>query len=139
MIELDYKTFKKDCKQIIEPVVEKYSYVHDDKKSEDYINYYFNGNGCIEVSMLENFPHIGVSINYLTLSGESIKPSVLNKYLQINQVEKSNFYKEFKSKFDLNDYANEMHYAVAIMEKFYKPILNGEIKLEDILKNESNR
>ena len=135
-MELDYKTFKADCFVIIEPILQTYGYLFDNSKSEDYINYYSNDTTLIEVSMLENFPHIGISIDYLTIDEKRIRRSILNNFLRITLKEESNFYKKFNEQNNLNDYPTQMRFAVAVMEKFYKPILTGEIRLEDIVNSD---
>jgi hypothetical protein len=131
-MEIDYRTFKDDCLRIIQPIIEKYSYSLDNQKSGDYTNYYIGGNGYIVVSMLENFPHIGVSLWYYPLNLKFIKPSLLDEKLGISQNDKFEFYKLFESNNDLSDYSNQMKYVIENMEKFYKPIVTGEVKLEEI-------
>ena len=83
--------------------------------------------------MLENFPYVGVSIDYLTITSQKIKRSILINTLNFNQKEETELYKKFKAQYNLNDYSNQMRLAVAVMEKFYRPILTGEIKIEDLV------
>jgi len=130
---LDYKNFKQDCKIIIEPFIEKYGFHMNFDKSEDYINYYSNNEVLIEVSMLENFPYIGVSLDFLTFNGKKIRRSILNQFLQISLKEESNSFNDFFLDKNVNDYSNQMRYSVFTMEKFYKPILTGEVRLEDVI------
>lgn len=132
-MEIDYKTFKEDCKRIIQPVTEQYGYTLDIQKSEDYTNYYIGQNGYIEVSMLENLPHIGVSLWYYPLNLKFIKPSLVDEKLSVSQNAKSEFYKLFKSNYDLNNYTNQMKYVIQVMEIFYKPIVTGEIRLDELI------
>lgn len=131
-MEINYINFKSDCEEIIYPYLRRYGYTLDDSISEDYVNFYRNSYCLVEISMLENFPYIGVSADFLTLNSKRIKRSVLDKYLKINYKDDNKFYKEFVVENNLNDYRTQMKYAVAMMEKFYQPVLTGEIKIDDI-------
>ena len=82
--------------------------------------------------MLENFPHIGVSWGILDLNFNLTTPSVISDFLKINPKMEMSFYQEYQSSNNLDNYASEMNYTIAVMEKFYKPILVGEINLGDI-------
>ncbi|MCB6089434.1 hypothetical protein [Flavobacterium psychrophilum] len=132
-MNLDYKKFKEDCKYIIDPFLEKYGYFYDEKRSEDYINFYSNYKNFIEISMLDNFPHIGVSWSFFSNDLKYIKPNLIENKLNIDMEEDMNFYKEFKLKNDINSYSSQMWYIIAVLEKFYKPILIGEINLDEII------
>ena len=134
-MELDYYTFKDDCLNIIEPYLKKYGYAYNASKSEKFINMYKGENGYVEISMLSSFPFICVSYTFLILDDKYAKVGLLEKFLGINRKEMRASYQEFSSRYDDSVYINQMRYAVEAMEKFYKPILIGEIELEDFADN----
>ncbi len=129
---IDYKNFPTDCSNIIEPYLKLYGFKLHKHNKEDFINYYTNDNYYVMISMLENFPQIGVSWAFLDMNLKLISPSLINSLLNINSKEEVMFYKEYQSSNNLNDYASEMQYTIAVMEKFYKPILTEDIKLDDV-------
>ena len=131
-MEINYKNFKTDCIEIIQPTLEKYGYQLDVQKSDDYTNYYVNHNGYIEVSMVQNFPFIGVTLSYYPLDLKFIKPSLIDEILGVSMVEKTKFYSDFKKLKDLNNYEVQMQFSIELMREFYAPILKGELNLNEI-------
>ncbi|MBL1280686.1 MAG: hypothetical protein COA33_010450 [Fluviicola sp.] len=129
---IDYKDFFSDCSYIIESYLKGYGFKLYKQDEDEFISYYSNNSYCIMISMLENFPHIGVSWGGLDLNFNLISPSLIANSLKIDPKKEMLFYEEFQSSNNLINYASEMHYIVAVMEKFYKPILTGEINLYDI-------
>ncbi len=131
-MEINYRSFKEDCRDIIEPYLSQYGYIYDINKSEDYINFYRNDYNYIQVSMLEDFPYIGVSWAFLDKQQKLIAPSLLDRILKINRKDIQTFYEEFKSKYDINDYSVQMLYVVSVLDKFYETIVKGDISIEEI-------
>lgn len=132
-MQINYPDFKKECNEIVGAYLHRYGYIYSSIHSEEYINAYVGNNGIILISMLENFPHISVSFEFRTSNNKLISPRLLDKALKIDSMEKLEFYKNFLSKYDLNNYAVQMKYVVGVMEAFYRPILIEQIKLDDIV------
>jgi hypothetical protein len=134
-MELDYFTFEDDCLNIIEPYLKKYGYVLDASKSEKFINMYKGKNGYVEISMLSSFPFICVSYTFLTLNDKCVKVNLLEKKMGINRKEITLFYNDFSSRYDTLTYIIQMRYVIEVMEIFYRPVLMGEIELENLTDN----
>jgi len=134
---IDYKNFKTDCNNIISTYLSSFGFRLDSINEEDFIIFYTNNKIKLMISMLDNFPHVGVSWEFIGMNLKRIKSSFIDDKLKIDQKEEMRFYKMFKEQNDLNDYPTQMRYATATMEKFYKPILTGEVRLEDVIDEES--
>lgn len=124
-MELSYCEFKKDCYQIVGEFLKPYGYVYNEKMSDDFINMYTNENGVIFISMLDNFPHIGVSFGFKTNDGEDIPFRLIDSIIKVDSKEKMEFYNAFSKEYNLNEYPIQMLYSVRTLEKFYKPILTA--------------
>ncbi len=129
---IDYKDFFSDCKDIIEPYLKTYGLKLHKQDKDEFISYYTNNSYYIMISMLENFPYIGVSWAFLDLNLNLISSNLIANTLNIDPKMELSFYKKFQSSDGLNDYASEMRYTIAVMEKFYKPILTGKVNIGDI-------
>ena len=122
-MEIDYKNFKMDCSLIIEPFLQSFQYQKDLPKSGNYINFYSNEYNIIVFSLVDNFPHIDLSWHFRDLNSKEIPFKSINDIVSIDQHDKMKFYRKFASSHDMTKYSTQMHYAIAIIDKFYKGLL----------------
>jgi hypothetical protein len=138
-MNIDYDTFQIDIDKTITPLLEKYGFT-EKKISNTYEKLFQKDYWIIEISMLKLFPYISVSFSFLNSeTKDAYKNEILEKILEINQEELSSHYTDFKSRIGFENYFKEMIYVCETLEKFYKPILNGELTkqvYDNFLKNE---
>ncbi len=129
-MNIGYYSFEEDCSLILGNFLSKYEFM-EIKGEEEYTKYYKNYSWIVKISMISNFPYIGVSIDFSNTNGESTKISILNKALKIDEEKELSHYNEFKSNHEMTNYRNEMIYVKEVLEKFYYPILDGSFSYDD--------
>ncbi|CAA0255500.1 conserved hypothetical protein [Tenacibaculum maritimum] len=137
MWDVDYDTFFKDCDEVFKEFLAKYGFIDAGGDEEEYEKFYKSDYWLIEINMLCNFPWIGVSSNFLSLSKEYTKPSLIDNCIKKTSSIKS-FKNPFESRINKNDYKDEMLYVRENLETFYKPLLTGEFTYEDYKKFEAS-
>ncbi|RKF03587.1 hypothetical protein C8N26_1977 [Tenacibaculum lutimaris] len=136
MWDLDYNTFFEDCDEVFKDFLAKYGFKDIGGDEEEYEKFYKSEHWILEINMLSNFPWIGVSSNFLSLSRIYTKPSLIDKFIENMSISKFSP-NSFESRINKNDYKGEMLYIRENLETFYKPILTGEFTYEDYKKFEA--
>lgn len=136
MIEIDYDTFKEDCRFYFGNFLKEYGFEESHNNEERYTSVLENKFWQLQLSMLKNFPHIGVSAEFKSPDGEFLKHRLITEILAIDIKQSQDLYKnyftnEFYEKPVKERYKTEMKYCVDNLAKFYKPFLNGEFTYED--------
>ncbi|WP_271767415.1 hypothetical protein [Aquimarina algiphila] len=136
-MNIDYKNFKKDLNSTIRIYLDEYDFFEVLQKESEFEKIYMNNYWSIKISMLSLFPHISVSFSFYSLTGEYCKPNILVDFLKIDKIELSDHFSEFsRREKDINDYKTQMMYVCECIDRFYKPLLNGQKKYSDYLKFE---
>lgn len=134
MVDIDYNDFKKDCAEIIQPFLQQYKFEYTPGRSEDYINIYQSPFWVIEISLLENYPYVGISYGIYNLDGVRVKTKLLDMKFNESKNETIEFYKLFNANNNLSLFSIQMKFSIESLKKFYLPILNGEFKFSDYQK-----
>ncbi|WP_422091804.1 hypothetical protein [Tenacibaculum ovolyticum] len=135
MDDIGYDAFFKDCDEVFKDFLSDYGFEDAGGDEEYYKKFYKNDYWIIEINMPANFPWIGVSSDFLSLSKEYTKPSLIDNCIKNTSSIKS-FTNPFESRINKNGYKGEMLYVRENLEMFYKPILTGEFTYEDYKKFE---
>ncbi|MFL0133204.1 hypothetical protein [Tenacibaculum maritimum] len=84
MWDVDYDTFFEDCDEVFKEFLAKYGFIDAGGDEEEYEKFYKSDYWLIEINMLCNFPWIGVSSNFLSLSKEYTKPSLIDNCINVS-------------------------------------------------------
>ncbi|MCD9586213.1 hypothetical protein LVK03_14160 [Tenacibaculum maritimum] len=138
MWDVDYDTFFRDCDEVFKEFLAKYGFIDAGGDEEEYEKFYKSDYWLIEINMLCNFPHIGVCRIIKSINDEYLEVSILEKFLNIDQIEGNRIYKKFKTQDIFSTYKGKMLYVREDLETFYKPLLTGEFTYEDYKKFEAS-
>lgn len=133
MNSINYTDFKTDCDTIFGELLKKYSFTETYFSEEDFEVIYENKFWKVQISMLSNFPYIGVSFDFYNLEGNNIKRSILDKALKVDSRKESEMFKAYAEAKDMNLYINQMLYGAISLDSIYKPLLSGEFRYSDYL------
>ncbi|WP_394776516.1 hypothetical protein [Flavobacterium sp.] len=136
MLEINYKNFEIDCREIFGKYLLEYNFkeIHDEVLEFEKI--YENEFWKIEISMISNFPHIGISFEFISKENGYIKNSVLEELLGIDrkkniEIHDRLFNKEYYNKSSNEQYKIEMIFCVEILELSYTQLLIGNFTYSD--------
>ncbi len=136
MIDIGYTDFKTDCREIVGAFLDHHGFNEIPEKEEDYSIYFKNLWWTVEVSMLSNFPHVGVAVAFKSPDDTTVNYELLHKVLGIRNEDLEPIHEKYlggnKSFASIRDeYRAEMYVSRDILSVFYKPLLIGEFTYKD--------
>jgi hypothetical protein len=136
MIEIDYNDFESDCLEIFGKYLIRFNFKEIDNKKLKFEKTYENEFWKIEISMITNFPHIGVSFEFKSKEDHYLKNSILNELLNVDREKIREIYErllnaDYNNKSINEQYKIQMIYCVELLELFYTPLLNGNLTYTD--------
>jgi hypothetical protein len=130
-LDIDYLDFEKDIKATIEHYLLQNDFTEANTDNQPFTKNYVSKHWCIEISMINYFPHISPSFKFSNLSGEHCLPGTLNKLLKIEQNEVMTHYNDFKKRCGFDTQKIKMVYICEMLELFYKPLIIGSVVFAD--------
>ncbi|MXO05710.1 hypothetical protein [Flavobacterium sp. HBTb2-11-1] len=136
MIDIDYNDFENDCHEIFGKYLIRFNFKEIHNEEMKFEKIYENEFWKIEISMISNFPQIGISFEFKSKEGNYLKNNLLNELLEIDRKKIREVYdrllnEDYNNKAINEQYKIQMIYSVEILELFYKPLLNGNITFND--------
>lgn len=138
MIEIDYLNFESDCKETFGKYLIAFNFKEIENSANQFEKKYENEFWKIEISMLSNFPHIGVSFEFKSKNNDRLHNNILDQILKIDDKKNRELYKKYFTREHYNksikeQYKIEMKYCVEKLNIYYKPLLTGEFTYEKYL------
>jgi hypothetical protein len=140
MLEIDYRDFEIDCREIFGKYLLEYNFkeIHNEESEFEsiYQKTYENEFWKIEISMISNFPHIGVSFEFLSRENDYLKNSLLDELLgidrkKITKIHDRLFKEEYYNKSSNEQYKIEMIFCLEILELSYTQLMIGNFTYND--------
>lgn len=140
MLEIDYRDFESDCREIFGKYLLEYNFkeIYDEEGDFEntYQKIYENEFWKIEISMISNFPHIGVSFEFLSKENDHMKNSLLDELLEIGRKNNKKIYdrlfnKEYYNKSSNDRYKTQMIFCLEILELSYTQLMIGNFTYTD--------
>jgi hypothetical protein len=140
MIEIDYNDFESDCLEVFGKYLITFDFKEVHNKELKFEKIFENKFWKIEISMIANFPHIGVSFEFKSKEDHYLKNSLLNELLDIDRKKIREIYEkllntDYSNKSINEQYKIQMIYSVELLELFYTPLLNGTFRYTDYKKH----
>lgn len=145
MLDIGYCSFYEDCNEIFTPFLAKFGFFEIEQMGQydDYTRHYRSEYWVLEISMLSNFPRVGVGFVFCSLELEETRPSKIEEMLAVDQAKMRELYKKYSAEHELNDFRTQMFFVTEIMSMFYQEVLTGTITFKGYQKfiagNESSK
>lgn len=139
MVEINYNDFESDCREIFGKYLLGFNFKEIHSEESEFECIYENEFWKIEISMIANFPHIGVSFEFKSKENDYLKNSLLDELLKVDRKKTREIYdslinEDYHNKSSNEQYKIQMIYGVELLKLSYTPLLNGDFTYKDYKK-----
>ncbi|MBS7253175.1 hypothetical protein [Flavobacterium branchiicola] len=140
MIEIDYNNFESDCHEVFGKYLLKFNFKEIHFEELELEKTYENEFWKIKISMISDFPHIGVSFEFMSKDDHHMTNSLLEKLIKVDRKKTREIYdklfnKDYYKKSGNEQYKIEMSFCVELLELSYIPLMNGSFTYNDYKKH----